>query len=189
MRVTEAPRRASAHRPPLISITLRPTHTPIPSVLFLCSLRALNLDVDDDWGLRFFADGTPRPTDQSTDAGHDRAANAGRDRDPGYQLRRGHQQHTDHGDGRFSYTAVATLNLHNSNSTAAPEHARRLAPGDPNPTPIPTLAPGDPNPTAEPASYDTTQVRPLVNGNVVSAARSQWPPTAKPTAGNRNEII
>ena len=109
------------------------------AVLFITTGRlgsAGNTD-HDDWGSRFYADGSPRP-DQPHKGG---GSGGGREASTG---RRTHTSarsvphtlgHTAHGGGHYSYTAMATLEPVHSNSTAV---QRRLS--------------GD-------ASYNTTKVR------------------------------
>ena len=76
-----------------------------------------------DWGSHFFADGTPRH-DQAGIAragGHradDARAGVGRRGGGGTGVGGPHAYgHTNHGDGLYSYTAVATLDSPDSNST------------------------------------------------------------------------
>ena len=57
---------------------------------------AVDADDGDDWGAHFYVDGTPRP---EGDRGGQSAPSG-----------KHHPSHTDHGDGLYSYTTVATMN-------------------------------------------------------------------------------
>ena len=108
------------------------------AVLFITTGRlgsAGNAD-HDDWGSRFYADGSPRP-DQPHKGG---GSGGGREASTGHRTHTGAPVpqplgHTDHGGGHYSYTAMAALEPVHSNLTEA---QRRLS--------------GD-------ASYNTTKVR------------------------------
>ena len=110
------------------------------AVLFITTGRlgsAGNAD-HDDWGSRFYDDGSPRP-DQPHRAGGSRggreATSIGRRTHTGAPVPTHTLGHTDHGGGHYSYTAMAAPEPVHSNSTEA---QRRLS--------------GD-------ASYNTTKVR------------------------------